>query len=123
MMQKPEIKAMFELDDQGEPVVIERGNNKHYKINLSLEDYPEDTYAVTYTLDDSYYEPVREVRQKENKFKESLTSYGDYIVQAKVRTREGVINTSVPLSSALAKGHEIGLSPKIETALLEIRKK
>jgi len=123
MKLRPEIKATFELDDHGDPVAIKRGDLNHYRIRLNLENAPEDTYAVTYTLHESYYEPVREARDKANKFEEDLTSYGDFVIQAQVRTREGIITTTVPLSTALAESHDEQITAKIESALLDIRNK
>ena len=123
MKLRPEIKATFELDDHGDPVAIKRGDLNHYRIRLNLENAPEDTYAVTYTLHESYYEPVREARDKANKFEEDLTSYGDFVIQAQVRTREGIITTTVPLSTALAESQDEQITAKIESALLDIRNK
>ncbi len=119
-MGRPLIKATFDLDESGNPVLVESGKLKHYRIRLQMEGVPEDTYAVTYVLDDSYYEPIRESR-KAGQFFEKLTSYGDYTVQAKIRTKAGVLNVATPLSKALSAGHEQQITPAIEAALSDIK--
>jgi hypothetical protein len=122
-MDTPVIKATFTLDQEGRPVVVERGDLKHYQIKLRVENVPEDTYAVTYLLDESYYDPVREARDRDTGFAEDLMSYGDYTVQAKVRSREGVAAVAIPLSAALEAGHGKDSSAEIASALNDIRSK
>ena len=121
MMPSPVIKATFELDEMGRPEAIRRGNLKHYRIRLHIENAPDDTYAVTYMLHESYYKPVRESRDRAAGFAEDLTSYGDFTVQAKVRSREGVATIATPLSAALEAGHGAPLPPEIKSALEDIR--
>lgn len=119
-MSTPSIKATFELDAAGRPTAVESDELRHYRIKLRVDDAPPDTYAVTYTLDDSYYDAVREVLDSEARFEEHLTSYGDYTVQAKIRSPDGVTTVAVPLSTALSKGHVEGLNSAIEGALHDI---
>jgi hypothetical protein len=116
----PTIKATFELDAVGAPTAIESGELRHYHIKLRVDDVPAGTYAVTYTLDDSYYDAVREVRNSEAGFEERLTSYGDYTVQAKIRTPNGVTTVAVPLSTALSEGSGEALNSAIADALHDI---
>lgn len=118
---KPILKATFDLDQDGKPVRLEGGEKMHYQIRLGIENAPDDTYAVTYVLDDSYYEPIREARKSENKYAESLTSYGDYTVQAKIRTKGGILSLAIPLSEALSSGHE-EITPDIAAALTDIKR-
>jgi hypothetical protein len=116
------IVATFELDANGLPQFVQRGELKHYRMRLSLDQPPSDTYAVTYALHETYYDPVRESRDKASGFGENLTSYGDFTVQAKVRTRDGVLNVAAPLSGALANGHSQDLTPAITAAIEDIRR-
>jgi hypothetical protein len=115
------IVATFELDDNGQPKFVARGDRKHYYIRLSLDQPPSDTYAVTYILHETYYDPVRESRDRATGFGEDPTSYGDYTVQAKVRTPERLLTEAVTLSSALANGHQQHLTPPIAAAIADIR--
>jgi hypothetical protein len=121
MTSSPVIKATFELDEKGLPAFIERGDRKHYRIRLHVENVPDDTYAVTYKLHETYYDPVRESRDRAAGFTEDLTSYGDFTVQAKIRSKEGVATVATPLSAALEAGHGAQLPPEIESALRVIR--
>jgi len=123
MIPLPVIRATFELDENGRPVVIQRGDLKHYRIRLHLENAPDDAYAVTYLLDETYYNPVRESRDSATGFAEEFTSYGDFTVQAKVRSKEGVVPVAAPLSAALEAGYGTSVSPEIEQALKDIRAK
>lgn len=120
---EPKIAAQFELDDSGQPKAIVRGSTKHYNIRIHLVAPPEDTYAVTYQLDPSYYDPVRESRDKASSFSSDLTSYGDYTISAKVRTKHGVIAVALPLSEALKEGHASSMSRPIQSALEELESK
>ncbi len=122
-MFEPKIAAQFELDDKGTPKAITKGSNKHYNIQLRVLDAPDDTYAVTYNLHKSYYDPAREVLDKASAFKEELTSYGDYTVTAKVRTKQGVVTVATPLSQALEAGHASGMSAAVAHALEDIKAK
>jgi hypothetical protein len=121
MTRLPVIKAVFELDENGRPTFTRRGNLKHYRIRLHVENVPDDTYAVTYKLHDTYYDPVRESRDRNAGFAEDLTSYGDFTVQAKVRSKEGAVTLATPLSAALEAGHRAQLLPEIASALEVIR--
>jgi hypothetical protein len=120
MERQPAIKATFRLDTQGKPLRIQQGDQKHYEIRLHVEGAPEDTYAVTYLLHETYYEPVRESVNAVQNFAEDLTSYGDYTVQAKLRTKQGIVTIASPLSQALAEGHQGQCTPAIEAALKDI---
>lgn len=119
-MNMPTIRATFELDATGRPTAVESNDLRHYRIKLHVDGSPPDTYAVTYVLHDSYYDAVREVRDPEAHFEERLTSYGDYTVQAKIRTRNGTTTVAVPLSTALAQTHGDAPSPAIAEALRDI---
>lgn len=116
----PTIRATFELDDAGRPTAVESGDLQHYHIKLQVDGAPPDTYAVTYVLDPSYSSPVREVLDSDAAFEEHLTSYGDYIVQAKIRARDGVTNVAIPLAKALAESYGEEPTKPIELALKNI---
>jgi hypothetical protein len=115
------IVATFELDGKGRPKFTKHDDLKHYCIRLSLDQPPPDAYAVTYILHETYYDPVRESRDRATSFGEDLTSYGDFTVQAKVRTPERVLTLAVPLSTALTNGHHQHLTQPIAGAIDDIR--
>jgi hypothetical protein len=118
----PTIKASFELDEDGSPVYVKGDDDlKHYNIRLHVDNVPIDTYAVTYILHDSYYNPVREALDVSENFAEEIKSYGDYTVQAKIRSKTGVATVATQLSAALQAGHNDSSSSQIQSALNEIR--
>src|SRR5262245_23996833 len=80
-----ELVARFVTDQSGQPIYDSFGDKRHYHIELSVRNAPADTYAVTYHLHSSYFDPIRECSDKKSGFREQITSYGDYTVQAKVR--------------------------------------
>ena len=117
----PKIMASFVLDDVGKPKKIESGKNKHYKLHISVKDAPEDTYAVTYFLHPTYYDPMREARNKDINFAEELTSYGDYEVQAKLRSRDFPLPLKRNLYDALMDTYAGTSEPEILQALRDIK--
>jgi hypothetical protein len=121
MRASPKIKATFLLGSDGRPELVQQDNVKHYKIRLQVDDTPDGTYAVTYVLDKSYRTPIREVLDKKAGFAEELTSYGDYQVEAKIRTRDGAYTVSTTLSGALKAGHREHLTSPIAEALQQIQ--
>lgn len=120
-MQTPTIKATFKLDADGNPNCIRQGNLTHYRIILKVENPPQDAYAVTYLLHETYYDPIRESRDRESAFAEEIMSYGDYTIQAKVRTHNNVETLAIPLSAALERTYGDNRTQQIEAALRNIR--
>ncbi|MBI5119314.1 hypothetical protein HZA56_22830 [Candidatus Poribacteria bacterium] len=80
------------------------------------------TYAVTYVLHETYYEPVREVRNGQNNVEEKTTAYGDYTIRARIRNPNEVQTVQVDLSDALEKEYSDSDNPRIDEALQLIRK-
>jgi len=117
-MDKPIIVARFVTDPAGKPTTAQAG---HYNIELSVRGAPEDAYAVTYQLDDSYYDPIRESQAKDRDFVTKITSYGDYQVLATVRSRSGAFVITTDLLGALERGHEDRAAPAIAKALEEVK--
>jgi hypothetical protein len=114
----PQIVARLVVDSDGKP----RGRSSgHYQIELSIDKAPEDTYSVMYELDDSYYDPLRESRDRDSRFKEYITSYGDYSVKATVRGRSDTVFTQRSLYDALYETHGADRRPAIQQALKDIR--
>jgi len=120
----PEISVRFQLDEQGNPMVINKNGINHYKIEISAQNIPDDVYAANYQLDDSYISPFREEHDKENSFKFKTTTYGDYSIAASLLGKQKNYITSTPISKALMKSHENDLTNfKIQEALESIKTK
>jgi hypothetical protein len=117
---KSNLKASFVLDSNGKPIGRSTGN---YEIKVSVDNAPEDAYATTYRLHDSYYDPIREAYSKEDGFTQDITSYGDYIITARIRTKSSPIEIKESLYNALLKTHGNDTDPVILKALDEIRSK
>lgn len=122
-MSASRLAARFVLDAKGVPVAVTGNRLHHYEIQLRVDDPPPDAYAVTYELHDSYYDPIRESRGKSRGFAEDITSYGDFVVQARVRAKARTIATAALLSEALRRGHAGAMSESIERAILEIEQR
>jgi hypothetical protein len=122
-MSQPELEARFANADLPSH---QAGGVTHYEIELHVRDAPADTYAVTYRLDETYYEPNREARNAKADFAEVITSYGDYQVTADVRTRSGTIRLAGRLSRLLERGHKQELvgaaADRVKHAIAEIRR-
>ena len=119
-MSKPIIEAELLFDANGKPEFVQRGR-KHYRINLKTKNAPQDTYAVTYLLDESYQDPVREVRDRDSHFQLQTTSFGDYKVSAQVRRPTGISVVTVGLADALLEKYGDSLEPAVQEALRDIR--
>jgi hypothetical protein len=114
--QQPSIQAHFVLDDQGKPTELAPG---HYGIRLSIKGAPADAYAVTYHLHPTYYDPVRESNDAANSFSQEITSYGNFDVTAKIRTKSGPSLLRRSLYDALCESHD--RDSKVQQALQGIR--
>nr|VFK21206.1 MAG: hypothetical protein BECKLPF1236A_GA0070988_102923 [Candidatus Kentron sp. LPFa]VFK23598.1 MAG: hypothetical protein BECKLPF1236C_GA0070990_1000633 [Candidatus Kentron sp. LPFa] len=121
MQQTPQIEASFILDNDGKPKRKLSEKHKHYEVQLSVKDVPGDTYAVTYFLHPTYYNSVREVRDRDSNFAEDLTSYGDYEIQAKIRSSEYPLPLRRNLYEALAETYTGNTDTGILQALTDIK--
>lgn len=117
---QPRVCAEFKMAG-GKPDFITVDGAKHYRIRLFVEGAPEDAYAVTYKLHESYYDPVREVHQDSEQFEEEITSYGDFAVAAKIRGRQRSESSQVILSRALQESYKNTSDPTIQQAINDIK--
>src|SRR5262249_47847523 len=120
-MTRPMLVAKFVLDSNGAPQVSDQNDPPHYRVRLTVKNTPEDSYAVTYELHESYYEPVRESRSRADDFAEEITSFGDYEVRATVRGKHRNQTIVAELSEALTRGHSKEISSTIVKALRDIK--
>jgi hypothetical protein len=122
------LRAAFQLDGDGNPRFVPGGALesgeplKHWEIEISVEGAPRDAYAVTYELDPTYYEARREVPREEENFKLHTTSYGDFGVRARVRSKGFTDLATRDLVDALRETHGNDPSPAIQAALAAIAK-
>jgi hypothetical protein len=117
-----QLGAMFIMDENGVPKYEKVGGHKHYFIKLFIDGAPKDAQKTTYTLHETYFDPIRDVSRDDGKFVEPITSYGDYIIKANVLTPDGrqVVNRSLSDALRSSYSHD-NISPlTIETALKDI---
>lgn len=122
-MNIPEINVQFLTDEQGNPKSIESNGLKHFKIEVSLKNVPDDVYAANYQLDPSYINPFREEMNKEEEFKFGTTTFGDYSISASLLGRTHNYLTSGIISKALIKQYSGDENPQIKAAIQEISKR
>lgn len=118
IMEQPTLQAKFVFDREGRVDTTKQG---HYKIEISVKNAPEDAYAVTYRLHPSYFDPIREAMNKEDSFMEEITSYGDYLITARVRTKSFPVVVQRSLYEALAESHNHNLNSNVSRALEDIK--
>ena len=116
----PEINVQFILDSEGNPVFIEHDNVKHYRIEISLQNIPDDVYATNYQLHPSYISPFREETDKNKNFRFATTTYGDYSLSASLLGKSRNYLTSGIISKALEDRYVTTNNQKIKDAITEI---
>jgi len=82
---------------------------------------PHDAYAVTYRLHPTYYDPIRESITRADGFAEEITSYGNYVITARIRTKSFAVELRRSLYDALHDTHGNDTEPSIIDALKDIR--
>jgi len=103
MIDSPQLIASFVLED-GRPVYDEGDGHRHYRIIFELQNVPTDVFAATYELHPSYWDPTRAVKRTEDgRFRLETTSYGDYRVKVRLRSREGFTYVVDKVSTALRR--------------------
>jgi len=119
-MNNPELDVKFLLDKDGNPQYIESGNKKHYKIEISLKEIPEDVYAANYKLDESFINPYREELNKSADFKFNTTTYGDFIISASLLGKKRNYIASNMISRILKEKYRDSNNPMIKETLKDI---
>lgn len=122
-MPDPKIQARFELDRSGRPKYIEEDATRHFEIQLWISDCPATAVSATYRLHNTYYEPIRYRKNREDGFRESISSFGDFDVRADIELRSGeVLHLSSSLYRCLSRTHDgTGGSAELRSALSDIR--
>jgi hypothetical protein len=114
------VRAEMILDENNDPVSVKSPSHDHYKVRLFLETNNPDIQSVTYKLDPTYYDPVRESSNLAEQFGIELTTYGDYPVTVDAQVGNEIVRNVVPLSKLLKETYEHSKSPEIQVALNKI---
>lgn len=89
-MSDPELVVRLKTDASGMPESIPGGAHTHFRIEFEVKNPPPDTYAATFELHPSYRNPVRTLpANRDGTFRVATTTYGDYPVLVRLRTRSG----------------------------------
>src|SRR6185295_7516279 len=75
---KGRVRAEIVLDENQNPGYLKGKSLNHYKVRIYTQTQNPDVGGVTYRLDSSYYDPVRESLNANRDFEIFLTTYGDY---------------------------------------------
>lgn len=120
----PRIIAKLETDTEGRPKFVKQGDHKHYKISFEVENPPQDLYAATFELHETYYDPVRTIRPGTNaSVVLDTTTYGDFDVKVLLRTKSGEIPLIESVSSALDHARaQMPSGEAVDKAISEIAK-
>ncbi len=112
----------FETDDLGNPRFVKDDGTRHYRLLFELENLPPDVYAATFELHPSYYDPVRTVRpDREGRVRMKTTSYGDYDLKVRLRTKDGEIRMIDGLVKALKRARPtMPPNPAIDQAIADL---
>lgn len=117
--QNPDLLACFK--ERGNQISLHRRSGRNdFDIVLFVSGAPKDTVSVIYNLHESYYDPIREATQIKKEFSEEITSYGDYIVTAKILSMSGLKILKKKLSKALRDFYGPDARPDIRSAIQEI---
>src|SRR5437870_5694499 len=120
----PQIVARFETDAQGNPKFFQDAKKKHYKLVFEIQNAPPNVYAATFELHPTYYDPIRTLTPDDDgKLRLKATSYGDYDLKVRLRTKEGEIQIIDSVAHALKRmRHEMSQNPSIDQAIADIAK-
>lgn len=115
----PRLVARLETDQSGRPAFVKGDDKRHYKLVFEVENAPKDTYAATFELDPTYYDPMRTVSPGDDgQFRLQTTTYGDYDLQVRLRTKTGEIPLIDSVSRALQRWRS-DAGPKSDPAVDE----
>jgi hypothetical protein len=119
----PTLAVRFQTDGEGNPQFVEGAGKKHYRLLFEVENVPSDVYASTFELHETYYDPVRTIRPDDRgRIRMNTTSYGDYDVKVRLRTKVGEIQIADSLAEALKRARPLmPPNPAIDNAISDIQ--
>jgi hypothetical protein len=118
--------ARFCLDAEGEPQYETDDDDprlRHYTIEVFLETpRAKEIKGVSYFLDDpSYIDPEGYSDDKDNEFREEITSYGDVEIEVTVEMPPQKLRQRAWLSNMLENGHATDMRRAVRAALERIK--
>lgn len=118
------LTARFKLDANGGPLYEkDEEGTKHYFIELRLHSpRAQEIDKVSYLLGETYYDPIRNSKDRDNDFCEEITSYGNYPIKVKVQIGSHLYVQESWLSELLEAGYAAGgANEVIRQALRDIK--
>jgi hypothetical protein len=124
-MTTPMLAVRFETDADGNPKFVKDAEKKHYRLLFEVENAPSDVYAGTFELHETYYDPIRTIRpDSDGRIRMKTTSYGDYGLKVRLRTKQGEIQLADSLVDALKRTRpQMPSNPSIDDAIADIQAK
>lgn len=111
----------LETDERGAPIVTERDGQRSYAVVMEVENPPRDTFAATFELDDSYYDPVRVLTpDPSGRIRLKTFTRGDFPVFVRLSRREGantVLKESVSRALRRDATNRAVLDPSVTAAI------
>jgi hypothetical protein len=90
MIAEPKLTVRLVTDSTGKPEVTQERDRQVYKVVFEVEGAPADTYAATFELDPTYYDPLRTLKPDvDGKFRLETTTYGNYPVVVRLHRAKG----------------------------------
>lgn len=120
------LKARFRLDAEGKPVNEPHSEDRRlrvYTIDVFL-DTPRarEIQGVRYYMDHpSYEDPEGYSDDRDNQFREEITSYGDVEIIVTVELPDHKYEQRAWLSNMLENGHAADMTPAVRDAILRIK--
>lgn len=114
------ISAELVLDADSKPISIKTDKLDNYKIKFNVVTSNPEVKRVVYHLDPSYYDPVREARDKKNDFEIETTTYGDYSILVDVQVGSENVRQQIKVSDLLKETYKESLTEAIAKAIKAI---
>lgn len=112
----PQFIAEFELED-GTPSIVDES----YKIWIGIRKTPEGTDRVHYKIhDETFEENEFTVLSDRQNFMDSITSYGNILISASGKGKDGKWLAKSTLVEALRRYYRSRMSPKIRKAIINL---
>jgi hypothetical protein len=121
--QGPKLTVHLETDEQGNPAVVGGDAKRHYKVVFEVENAPPDTYAATFELDSSRYDPVRTLEpERDGRFRLETTTFGDFPLVVRLHRAKA---QDVVLKEGVVRGlkrarESMPANPEVDAALSDI---
>jgi|GEM_PF-6037504 len=116
-----QVIAEFVLDNNGNPIYYHSDGHKNYKIVYKLQsDRANEIKKVIYRLDSSYYNPIRETRNRENNFELRTSTYGEYPLSVEVHFQDETVRDNFSITKLLKQTYQSTNNQQIMSAITNI---